>query len=164
MANPNQNSGQTGIIHPNLPNWKYRIWILGLQLTIFWNYSPTLGHWKAPAWTRTNQVSYNLMHILLWVQNHFGQSKSFWSSTNHFVQVQFILVSLRSAQNLFGPTERQGINRYLKIKMWPVNESSGGSPHGIFGSFRVTWAMKLLGSLYKIAQVTKFRLQIFWQF
>ena len=34
--------------------------------------------------------------VLLWVQNYFGTSKLFWSSTNHFRQVQFVLVGSRS--------------------------------------------------------------------
>ena len=34
--------------------------------------------------------------VLLWVQNYFGLSKSFWSSINCFGRVQFILVGFKS--------------------------------------------------------------------
>ena len=38
----------------------------------------------------------SLCLVLLWAQNNFGPSKSFWSSTNHFGQIQFVLAVPKS--------------------------------------------------------------------
>ena len=38
----------------------------------------------------------HLCLVLQWVQNDFGPSKLFWSSTNHFGQVLFVLVWAKS--------------------------------------------------------------------
>ena len=34
--------------------------------------------------------------VLLWVQNDFEPSKSFWSSTNRYGQVRFVLIRSKS--------------------------------------------------------------------
>ena len=74
--------------------------------------------------------------VLLWVQNDFGPSKSFWSSTNHFGRVQFILVGSKSFwtgpnyknysikvqfepdQNDLDPTKTYNFNFHWRWRWW----------------------------------------------
>ena len=54
--------------------------------------------------------------VLLWVQNHFGPSKSFWSSINCFGRDQFVLIVNKSF--LTGPNYTKIVKKSL-IWTWP---------------------------------------------
>ena len=57
-----------------------------------------IKHFKMPLWLFYDceiGAKYVCL-VLLWVQNNFGPAKSFWSSTNRFGRVQFVLVGSKS--------------------------------------------------------------------
>ena len=61
-------------------------------------------------------IKCSLCLVLLWVLNDFGPSKLFWSSTNGFGRVQFILV--RSKSFWTGPNYKKQSNLNLTKMIW----------------------------------------------
>ena len=51
----------------------------------------TVSYWGPDSYEVTSRAGY-LCLVLLCIQNDFGPSKLFWSSTNHFGQIQCVLV------------------------------------------------------------------------
>ena len=49
--------------------------------------------------------------VLLWIQNYFGLSKLFWSSTNHFGRIQLVLVGYKSYWT--GPNHKKLVQKNI---------------------------------------------------
>ena len=67
-------------------------------------YIPTMCNSAHPLGITNHNLRTSIFHlltqvkclVLLWAQNDFGPSKSFWSSTNHFGQFHFVLIGSKS--------------------------------------------------------------------
>ena len=71
----------------------------------------------------------DLCLVLLWVQIDFGPSKSFWSSTNHFGQVQIIKIS----------PEKSNLN--LTKRIWTRPKQLGPDQNNLYPS-KTIWTVQ----------------------